>query len=129
MSLLKTQELEVNASTEKITTISPDPVTEYNIEHFQAILGIFGLDERDVVPLQHDPAQLLLSVHLRGVVQHQVHVLIKSRDVTLNPCIDILIEPDRDSGPVLEVAEDEVDGLHHHLLNLLAATVAHLFSQ
>ena len=45
------------------------------------------------------------------------------------PCIDILIEPDRDPGPVLEVAEDEVDGLHHHLLDLLAATVAHLISQ
>ena len=45
------------------------------------------------------------------------------------PCVDILIEPDRDPGPVLEVAEDEVDGLDHHLLNLLAATVAHLISQ
>ena len=54
-----------------------------------AILGVLGLDESYVVPLQHDPAQLLLSVplsvDLRGVVQHQVHVLIKSRDVTLNP--------------------------------------------
>ena len=62
---------------------------EYNIEHFQAPLGVFGLDERDVVPLQHDPAQLFLSVplrvHLRGVVQHQIHVLVKSRDVALNP--------------------------------------------
>ena len=45
------------------------------------------------------------------------------------PCVDILIEPDRDPGPVLEVAEDEVDGLHHHLLDLLAAAVAHLISQ
>ena len=45
------------------------------------------------------------------------------------PCVDILIEPDRDPCPVLEVAEDEVDGLDHHLLNFLAATVAHLNSQ
>ena len=45
------------------------------------------------------------------------------------PCVDILIQPDGDPGPVLEVPEDEVDGLDHHLLNLLAATVAHLFSQ
>ena len=45
------------------------------------------------------------------------------------PCVDILIQPDGDPGPVLEVAEDEVDGLHHHLLDLLAATVAHLISQ
>ena len=45
------------------------------------------------------------------------------------PCVDILIQPDTDPGPVLEVAEDEVDGLHHHLLDLLAATVAHLISQ
>ena len=116
-----------------------------------AILGVLGLDESYVVPLQHDPAKLLLSVpfgvHLWGVVQHQVHVLVESRDVTLDsehwtirsgcivaslkktPCVDILIEPDRDPCPVLEVAEDEVDGLDHHLLNFLAATVAHLNSQ
>lgn len=50
---------------------------------------VLGLDEGDVVPLQHDPAQLLagvpLQVHLRGVVQHQVHVLVETDDVTLDP--------------------------------------------
>ena len=45
------------------------------------------------------------------------------------PRVDIFIEPNGDPGPVLEVAEDEVDGLDHHLLNLLAASVAHLISQ
>lgn len=40
------------------------------------------LDERNVVPLEHDPAEgapvLLLDVVLLGFVQHQVHVLVES---------------------------------------------------
>ena len=89
--IAKTQELEVNASTERSpwSLLIHTQTFKHNIEHHQDILGVFSLDERYVVPLQHDPAELLLSVplgvHLRGVVQHQVHVLIKSRDVTLNP--------------------------------------------
>ena len=52
------------------------------------------MDQSNVVALQHDPAQLLLrvplGVHLGGVVQHQVHVLVKPGDVTLNPKTRIL---------------------------------------
>ena len=50
---------------------------------------VLGLDERDVVPLEHDPAQGLLGVplqvHLGRVVQHQVHVLVETHDVSLDP--------------------------------------------
>lgn len=46
------------------------------------------LDERNVVPLEHDPAEgapvLLLDVVLLGFVQHQVHVLVES-DCKRNP--------------------------------------------
>jgi hypothetical protein len=74
-----------------------------------------------------------------------------THDVTLNARVHILIQPDADARPVLKVPanrkvtnrqirfvmqskydfltdspEDEVDGLHHHLLHLgLAASVRH----
>ena len=51
------------------------------------LLGsVFGLNKRNVVPLQHDPPQwlagVLLHVHLTGLVQNQIHVLVKSWKVT-----------------------------------------------
>ena len=90
---------------------------------------VLGLDEGDVVSLRHDPPELLacvpLQVDLRGVVQHQVHVLVEPDNVTLNPGVNVLVELDRNPGPVLQVPEDQVDWLHHHLLDLLTTTVRH----
>eukprot|EP00092_Neocalanus_flemingeri_P001839 GFUD01001960.1.p1 GENE.GFUD01001960.1~~GFUD01001960.1.p1 ORF type:complete len:125 (+),score=9.11 GFUD01001960.1:179-553(+) len=90
---------------------------------------LLGLYEGNVVPLQHNPPKLLLclplQVHLRGLVQHQVHVLIKPNYMTLNPCVDILIEPDTHASPILKVPKNEVDRLYHHLLDFLSCTVRH----
>lgn len=38
---------------------------------------------------------------------------------------DVLVEPHLDARSVLKVAEDQVDGLHHHLLHLLRPFVRH----
>ena len=45
--------------------------------------------------------------------------------MSLDSGVDVLVQPDGDEGSVLQVSEDEVDGLHHHLLNLLSAAVTH----
>ena len=152
----QTQELEVNASTEKITTISPDPVTHKHLNWVQ--YWTLSSHPRHLwpgwawccppsawsCPAASQCASWCAPPRRRptpGSCTHQIPWCdpqscrldhgIKScqRPYSTVPCIDILIEPDRYPGPVLEVAEDEVDGLHHHLLNLLAATVAHLFSR
>ena len=47
-------------------------------------------------------------------------------DDPFNPGVHVLVQPDHDDRPVLQVSEDKIDGLNHHLLNLLLATVAHL---
>jgi len=77
------------------------------------------LDDCDVVSLEHDPSQLslrlLFGVELHGFVQHQVHVLIKADNVALNAGVHLLVHPDTDSGTILEVPENEIDGLHHCL--------------
>ena len=68
-------------------------------------LAVLALDEGDVVPLEYDPAQGLagvpLGVHLGRLVQHQVHVLVKSDNLSLDPCVDVLVEPDDHSSSVL----------------------------
>ena len=67
----------------------------------------------------------VLDVALAGVVQDEVHVLVEADDAAFHPGIDVLVEPDGDEGPVLKVAEDQVDGLDHHLLDLGDARVSH----
>ena len=57
--------------------------------------------------------------HLLSVIQHQIHVLVESRDDALNPQVDVLVEPDLDPGLVLKKPEDQIDRLGHHLLDLL----------
>ena len=110
--------------------------------------AVLALDESDVVPLEHDPAQRLagvpLGVHLRGLVQHEVHVLIKTDNLPLNPRVDILVEPDNHASSVLKIPtenecflnllvrmktftlpKNQVDWLHHHLLHFLSSSVRH----
>ena len=71
-------------------------------------LAVLALDEGDVVPLEHDPAQGLagvpLGVHLGRLVQHQVHVLVKSDNLSLDPCVDVLVEPDNHPSSVLQIS-------------------------
>lgn len=87
------------------------------------------LDECDVVALQHDasqrPAVLRLHMVLLGVVQHKIHVLVESDDVALDAQRDVLVQPHLDARPILQIAEDQVDGLHHHLLHLGIALERH----
>jgi len=91
---------------------------------------IFGLDQCYVVSLEHNSLKRLpgvsLQVDLHRLVQHQVHVLVEPCDNALNPCIDVLVKPHRNNSSVLEISEDEVDGLNHNLLNLLSTSVTHL---
>ncbi|GMS89406.1 hypothetical protein PENTCL1PPCAC_11581 [Pristionchus entomophagus] len=89
--------------------------------------GFVGLkDESDVVSLEEDSSNLVtalrLHVHLFSLVQHDVHVLVESYDVSLNAVGGVLIQPYLDSCPVLQVSEDEVDGLDHHLLHFSSAS-------
>merc|ERR1719384_234231 len=90
---------------------------------------VLALDQGDVVSLEHDPAQLLarvpLGVDLCGLIQDEVHVLIKTDNLSLDPCIDILVEPYHYSSSVLQISKNQVDWLHHHLLHFLASTVRH----
>ena len=92
-------------------------------------VAVDRLDEGDVVALQHDSPDLLpgpvLDVALAGVVQDEVHVLVEADDAAFHPGVDVLVQPDGDEGPVLKVAEDQVDGLDHHLLDLGDARVSH----
>ncbi len=65
----------------------------------EALLGaVLGLYEGDVVPLDHDAPQrfpgVALQVDLVGIVQHQVHELVKSCNDALNTCVDVLVEPE-----------------------------------
>merc|ERR1719232_767253 len=91
--------------------------------------AFFALDQSDVVSLEHYSSQLLLCmsfhVALAGIIQNQIHVLIKSNNLSLYPCVHVLVQPDNYPGSVLEISENEVDRLHHHLLNFLTATVGH----
>ena len=109
--------------------------------------AFFALDQSDVVSLEHYSSQLLLcmSLHvaLAGIIQNQIHVLIKTNNLSLYPCVHILVQPDNYPGSVLEISknvmilkktakfiviflpENEVYRLHHHLLNFLTATVGH----
>lgn len=77
------------------------------------------LDEADVVTLEHDSAEVLalslgLDVVLFSVIQHQIHVFVEADDGTFDSQVDVLKDPDANSRAVLEVSEDQVDGLDHH---------------
>ena len=64
----------------------------------QLLGSIFGLDEGDVVPLQHDPLQglacLPLQVDLYSFVQDEVHVLVEPGDNALDASVNIFVQPD-----------------------------------
>lgn len=85
--------------------------------------------QRDIVALQHDPSERLpvlrLLMVLLGIVQHQIHVLIEADDVPLDPQVHVLEQPDLHARAVLQVAEYQVDGLDHHLLDFLRPLVRH----
>lgn len=87
------------------------------------------LYKRDVVPFHHDASQMLPGVQfgvvLLGFVQHEVHVLIEADDVPFDAEVYVLVQPHLDPRPVLQVSEDQVDGLHHHLLHFRGSFVRH----
>jgi hypothetical protein len=77
------------------------------------------LDQADVVALEHNSAECLalglcLDVVLFGIVKNQIHVLVKANDSALNPKVDVLEDPNTNTGAILKVSEDQVDGLNHH---------------
>ena len=69
-------------------------------------------NERDVIALEDDPADLLacatlLHVDLFGLVEDRVHVLIEANDLALNAQVRILEEPDLHAGLGLEKLVDQ----------------------
>lgn len=92
-------------------------------------IGICVLYESYIVSFEHNPAEcfpgLGLGVVLLGVVQHQVHVLVETDNVSFYSEVNVLKEPHLDPGTILQVPEDQVDGLHHHFLHFLRPLVRH----
>lgn len=86
-------------------------------------IRLHHLDNSDVVAFKHDAPQRSsvhrFNVQFLSIIQHQVHVLIEADNVALNSEPHVLVEPHLHSGSVLQVSEDQVDGLHHHFLHFL----------
>lgn len=49
--------------------------------------------------------------------------------LTFNAKIHVLVQPHLHAASVLQISEDEVDGLHHHLLYLSIALERHVCSK
>lgn len=82
-------------------------------------LRIRLLDEANVVTLEHDTSESLALLHVLdvvffGIVENQVHVLVEADNRTFNSEVDVLEDPDTNSRAILEVSEDQIDGLDHH---------------
>jgi hypothetical protein len=71
---------------------------------------ILGLDEGDIVPLDHDPSERLprvtLQMDLIGIIQDEVHVLVESGDDSLNAGVHVLVQPQGHHCPVLETTQE-----------------------
>eukprot|EP00002_Diphylleia_rotans_P003848 TRINITY_DN1272_c0_g1_i1.p1 TRINITY_DN1272_c0_g1~~TRINITY_DN1272_c0_g1_i1.p1 ORF type:complete len:121 (+),score=14.88 TRINITY_DN1272_c0_g1_i1:267-629(+) len=80
-----------------------------------------GLQQRDVVALQHDATQrlsgLLLERDFLSIIKHEVHVLIETHDDAFDAEISLLIEPNLNADFRLEHLEGDIDGLNHSLLH------------
>jgi hypothetical protein len=87
---------------------------------------LYLLNQADVIALQEDAAdflaRVLLQKNLFGIVQNEIHVLVEADDVTFDACRRLFVEPDLNARSILQVAKDQVDRLHHHLLNLRLRT-------
>ena len=69
-------------------------------------------NERDVIALEYDPADLLacaalLHVDLFGLVEDRVHVLIEADDLALDAQVRVLEQPDLHPGLSLEELVDQ----------------------
>ncbi len=70
----------------------------------------------------------ILDVDLASVVKDEVHVLVESDNASLHPRVHVLVKPDWNKGSTLEISEDEVDGLHHDLLDFGNAGISHVLA-
>merc|ERR1719409_2052167 len=81
--------------------------------------------QADVVTLQKNaadsPPSLLLHLNLFGIVDDKVHVLVEAQNSSFNSQVGLLVEPDLNARPVLQVAKDLIDRQGHDLLQLLVA--------
>ncbi|GAU97596.1 hypothetical protein RvY_08869 [Ramazzottius varieornatus] len=88
------------------------------------------MDECDVVSFEKDfpdrPSCLRLHVKFFSLIQNEVHVFVKSDDDSFDPHLGVLVQPNLHSCFLLEITENQVDGLHHHLLYLVATFERHL---
>lgn len=64
---------------------------------------IFPLDQQ----LPQRPRCLGLGLDLEGLIEYDVHELIKAQDLALQSDVDVIIEPDLHSRLILEELEDD----------------------
>merc|ERR1719454_1620377 len=66
-----------------------------------------------IVPLQQNAANgaacLLLHLNLFSIINYQVHVLIETQDASLDSQIGLLVKPNLNTIPILQVAEYLID--------------------
>ena len=89
----------------------------------------FAPNESDVLALEQDPSHPFAHIGLRvdfiGLAQDKVHVLIEAHDFALDSHRWVICQPHLNASFVLQITEDQVNGLYHHLLDLLGL-VRHL---
>mmetsp|Transcript_17548 Transcript_17548/g.28406 ORF Transcript_17548/g.28406 Transcript_17548/m.28406 type:complete len:307 (-) Transcript_17548:252-1172(-) len=77
-------------------------------------------DQRDVVPFEHNPSNtfpsLTFQIQLLGIVQDEVHELIKPNNLTFDAQIGFIIQPHLDSSLILKKPKNQIDRLGHYLL-------------
>lgn len=94
-------------------------------------LLLLALNQGDVLSFEQNAPDRFVGVRLHvifgRIFQHQIHVLVEADDVTFDAHVDIFIQPNLNLGSILQISEDQIDGLHHNLLDLLRRTfVRHL---
>jgi hypothetical protein len=77
--------------------------------------------ESYVVSFKQNPTKwfsgFLLDAHFLCLIQHQIHVLIKTSNSSLNPQIFLLKKPNLNPSFTLEKSENQINGLSHNPLN------------
>lgn len=79
------------------------------------------LNECDIISFEKDSSEglpgLVLDVYFKCIIQHQIHILIETNNVSFNSQIILFIEPDLNSCSILQISEDQVNWLNQNLLD------------
>ena len=98
------------------------PILYIHKEKRYLALNYSLLDDSDVVTFEQDTSKITgcssLGVLLTCLVKNKIHVFIKTNDAPFNSGVDLFKNPNADTGSVLKITEDQVNGLNHCLLDL-----------